>query len=1422
LRLSAFSASSRDTGIVIILQSKERPMQKNLYLGIDIGSVSIKIALIDEKAVLQAEIYTVTKGDPAAVLNSELSTLAAKFPERRVRAAAITGSGGKQVASVIGARFINEILAQSVFAGHFHPAARSIIEMGGEDAKLINLLPDAVNGGVSIEDFSMNTACAAGTGSFLDQQAARLHLTIEQFSRIALRSEKPPRVAGRCSVFAKSDMIHLQQIATPDYDIVAGLCYAMARNFKATVGKGKKFRAPLLFLGGVAANAGMHRAFRDVLRLSESDMTVPGHFNTSGAIGAALIVMKQPESAVPYRGIAALTGYLASTGKRVESGVSPLSAPCGIMPNPGQDAASGPGGLIEAYLGVDVGSVSTNVVVIDRQMRVLSKRYLPTAGRPIEAVKQGLAEVGDEIGSRVKILGAGTTGSGRYLTGDMIGADVVRNEITAQATAAAAIDPVVDTIFEIGGQDSKFISLRGGAVVDFEMNKACAAGTGSFLEEQAERLGIRIKSEFEDRALRAASPCRFGERCTVFMESDLVHSMNSGAGVEELTAGLAYSIAYNYLNKVVAGKHVGERIFFQGGVAANRAVVAAFETITGKQVTVPPHHEVTGAIGVAILAMQSSISTSSFKGFDLSKRSYAITTFECAECANRCDIKRVCFDGEKPLFYGSRCEKYDVKKKNATAHTLPDLFVEREELLASAVIPGSVPDTAPTVGIPRMLYINDYLPYWRTFFGELGYRVVLSERTNRTLVNRAIEASAAETCFPAKVAIGHIQDLLDKKVDVLFVPSFIQFPASHGQPGNSQACPYAQALPYIARASIKFGESNVIEPILLLRDERHFEKSMLEIGKVLGKSRGAVKRAQRLGWEAQERYYAAAEKRGGEVLSALKPGEKALVLVGRNYNTCDTGVNMNLPSKVRDLGFHAIPMDFLPLHQVDLSDQEHMYWRSGQKIMAAARTIRGHKNLYPLYITNFGCGPDSFITHFFRQEMGGKPFLQLEIDEHSADAGAITRIEAFLDSLNNVKEDRPAASFAILNKSNGNGSLRPKKVYFPPMTDHAFALAAAFRACGVEAEVLPESDDETVRIGREHTSGRECYPLALTTGDMIKATRRPGFEPDQTAFFMPTGRGPCRFGQYHRYHRQVLDKLGLERVKILAPMQDESLHDDVSMFDKDFVLMSWRGAYAVDMLQKALWEHRPYEKQQGLADRVYRTSLDRLTGAIEKREDLLPVLRQSYEDFIAIDIADRSKPVIGVVGEIYIRSNRFSNEDVVRQIERLGGEAWVAPISEWLLYVNNTAKASAKMNRSLRDLFKAYLTQHVQHRDERRFLSGFNGSMRSLREPSIEQTLRAARPYIHHSFEGEAVLSVGKAIDYINRGVSGIVNVMPFTCMPGTIATAVLKRVREEHDNIPLLNIAYEGQGDSQTVTRLEAFMHQARSYQATKKSCIK
>jgi predicted CoA-substrate-specific enzyme activase len=1388
-------------------------MNKDLFLGIDIGSVSVKTALLDPRKSLFAETCTRIKGDPVKTLRDELTSLVSRFPRGRIAACGITGSGGKQLAVPLGSLFVNEILAQAAFAGAFHPEARTIIEMGGEDAKLITLGQEP-GGGVKIEDFSMNTACAAGTGSFLDQQATRLNLSIEEFGAIALKSKTPPAVAGRCSVFAKSDMIHLQQIATPDFDIVAGLCFAMARNFKATVGKGKKFIAPVLFLGGVAENPGMRRAFQEVLKLADGAMTVPGHFRTSGAIGAAIMVIEHPDKTVPFRGLDGLMTWREAERTGVSGGNDPLTQPASIMPNPDQDAAPGADGLIEAYLGVDVGSVSTNVVVIDKEQRVLSKRYLPTAGRPIEAVKQGLTEVGDEIGRRVRIMGAATTGSGRYLTGDMIGADIVRNEITAQATAAAAIDPRVDTIFEIGGQDSKFISLRDGAVVDFEMNKACAAGTGSFLEEQAERLGIRIKQEFADKAFCSDSPCRLGDRCTVFIESDLVHWMNRGSGVQDLTAGLAYSIVQNYLNKVVAGKTVGDRIFFQGGVAANRSVVSAFEKVTGKPITVPPHHEVTGAIGAAILALRSQNGrSSSFKGFDLTKRAYTVFTFQCAECANRCDIRRVSFEGEAPLFYGSRCEKYDVKKRSGTEEQVPDLFVERDRLIAAAITSGTAAE-GPVIGIPRMLYLNDEMPFWQTFFSELGFRVALSDRTSRTLVNRGLEASAAETCFPAKVALGHIQDLVDKKVDILFLPSFVRFPAAHGDGKYSQACPYAQALPYLAKAALRLGGTKVIEAVLRLQNERHFQASVRTVGKALGKGSRAVARAMRLGREAQERAGLAISNKGREVLSGLKPGERALVLIGRTYNTCDQGMNMNLPAKIRDLGIQAVPMDFLPLHDADHAGPSNMYWRSGQKILAAGRYIKDHPNLYPVYITNFGCGPDSFISHFFKDTLAGKPFLQLEIDEHSADAGAITRIEAFLDSLRNVNGTRPVRSVSPRAKS----APHRRKVFLPPMTDHAHALAAAFRACGVESEVLPESDAESVRIGKQHSSGRECYPLALTTGDMIKATRRPDFDPRSSAFFMPSGKGPCRFGQYNSYHRLVLDNLGLHDVLIVAPMQDESLYRDLGMVGKDFLRLLWKGVVCVDMLQKVHWEHRPYEKKKGDADRIYGQALADAAGAIERREDPLPVLKRAYEEFMAMEIGERNKPVIGIVGEIYIRANRFGNEDIVGQIERLGGEAWVAPIGEWFLYVNETAKVAARMNRSWRDLAKAHLSNWVQMREEHRIMSGFNGSLRSLHEPTIDTTLRRALPYLHHSFEGEAVLSVGKAIDYIGRGVSGIVNVMPFSCMPGTIAGALLKRVREDHGNIPLLSIAYEGQQDTQTVTRLEAFMHQARAYQKGKK----
>ncbi len=1388
--------------------------KEGLYLGIDVGSVSANTVILNHDREVVEEHYTRIKGQPLQTVRKILEEILQRISPEQFHSISFTGIGGKLLSELLGGNFVNEIIAQARAVQHFYPQVRTIIDIGGEDSKLI--LMEEEDGRVRISDFSMNTLCAAGTGSFLDQQASRLGFTIEEFGQLALKSTNPPRIAGRCSVFAKTDMIHLQQIATPDYDIVAGLCYALARNFKSNVGKGKIFAKPISFQGGVAANVGMQKAFLDVLELSKEELIIPKYFASMGAIGAVLVTLERKDAKKRWNGLAPLHRYLQEH-QEVQTPLKPLHLGphhlnCGD-PNP--PPLNPTGEKIEAYLGLDVGSISTNLVVIDRDKRVLAKRYLMTAGRPIEAVRRGLKEIGEEIGDRVVIKGVGTTGSGRYLTADFVGADLVRNEITAQATAAIHIDPTVDTIFEIGGQDSKYISIDHGVVVDFEMNKVCAAGTGSFLEEQAEKLDISIKGEFGALALSAREPARMGERCTVFIESDLVHHQQRGVKKDDLVAGLSYSIVQNYLNRVVGDRRIGNRIFFQGGTAFNQGVVAAFESVLGKPITVPEHHDVTGAIGVAILAMEERTwEHSSFKGFDLSQRRYEQSSFECKGCPNMCLIRKVSVEGEKPLFYGSRCEKYDVIKRTKGSH-LPDLFQEREQMLfAPYAGEERLSPEAPEVGIPRILYLHEMFPFWKAFFTELGYRVVLSDSTNKELIRKGVENVVAETCFPIKVSHGHVLNLIEKGVRRIFLPSIINLKAAHPDIPNNTACPYAQAFPYAVRSSIDFAKPKVtiLQPILHFGFGReHLEGELIRFGKTLHRGKGEVKKALEKAERFQARFYQSLLNRGKEILDQVDPDQKVMVIVGRPYNSCDSAVNLDIPKKLRDMGVLSIPMDFLPLDSVDPSDEiREMYWRYGQKILAAGKIINEDPRLYAVYISNFGCGPDSFISHFFRNLSKEKPYLQLEIDEHSADAGVITRLEAFLDSLKHVKTKR----ITPLPKQRPKTD-RTRKIYIPQMCDHSFAVAAAFRACGVEAEVFPESDEETLYWGRKLTSGKECYPCIVTTGDMVKLLKSPNFDHQRAAFFMPSGNGPCRFGQYHRFHRLVLDELGFQHVPIYSPNQDETLYSDLGIMGSQFTRLGWQGIVAVDLLMKKLLETRPYEKEKGRTERVYQESLGRICQTIEQKGNLEEALEEALEDFDRIEVnAPGTKPLIGIVGEIFVRLNRFSNEDVIRKIEHFGGEAWIAPLTEWILYVNTIAKRRSLMKKSFSNLLKVFLTDYYQKKDEHHLERLFKKSLRNFGEPRTTSLFKKAKPYLDSSFEGEAILSVGKTIDFARRGVSGVVNIMPFTCMPGTIVSTILKRYREENNNIPIINMAYDGQEQTNTLTRLEAFMHQAKEFQ--------
>ncbi len=714
---------------------------QDLYLGIDVGSVSVNLAVIDAQDNIIEEQYIRHHAHPMQRAAQAIQEAMDSYGRDRIAGLAATGNGGRTVARILGADFVNEVVAQAAAARQLFPQVKTVIEIGGEDSKLIFIEDDQKEGSGEVADFAMNAACAAGTGSFLDQQASRMGLDIEEFGQLALQSEHPPRVAGRCSVFAKTDMIHLQQKATPVHDIVAGLCFALARNFKSTVGSGAEIVPPLSFHGGLAANPGMIRAIKEVFSADGDQLIIPEHFAAMGAIGAVFKARKSGIQMADLDKLEELRRYQVQVGE--EKDLEPLSIEKStIEPSQLVTPTVERGQKIPAYLGVDVGSISTCLAVIDTNTNVLAKEYLMTAGRPLVAVQEGLRRIGEKYGDIFDIRGVGTTGSGRYFIGDVIGADIIKNEITAHARGALQIAPDVDTIFEIGGQDSKYTSLQGGTVVDFAMNKVCAAGTGSFLEEQAERLDISIEDEFANLAFQSQAPANLGERCTVFMETQVTRHQQSGAIKEDICAGLAYSIVFNYLNRVVEHGRIGDRIFFQGGTALNDAVVAAFEKVTDKPIIVPPDNEVIGAIGCALLAMDEDTGAgSNFQGFEFSELSYEMESFTCHDCPNECEINKVTIEGQEPLFYGSRCGKYDVKKQKQP-RVGPDLFKEREQMLMNAYQPiRELPPAAPRVGMPRALEFHELYPLWYAFLTELGCEVVLSSPTNRHIIDQGVQHS---------------------------------------------------------------------------------------------------------------------------------------------------------------------------------------------------------------------------------------------------------------------------------------------------------------------------------------------------------------------------------------------------------------------------------------------------------------------------------------------------------------------------------------------------------------------------------------------------------------------------------------------------------------------------------------------------------
>jgi predicted CoA-substrate-specific enzyme activase len=1020
----------------------EKTNSKKYYAGIDVGSVSLNCVVVNsDKEVVYEFPYKRHFGKIEEEMLDLVARLFEKFGGNNIGCVSFTGNHGQKLAEKLGVFYEFESISQVLGVLHLIPDARSLICMGGQDTALLQIHHD--DGGWELESFNANGPCASGTGSFIDQQAERLasalyernketsqnHIDkiLNDFIRLGLKSEKPANVACRCTVFTKSDMIHLQNKGEKLEDIIYGLHVGNARNYVSSIVSNQKLEDPIVFVGGLSKNQLQIKAFKAYY----PNLIVPPYSTSAGALGVALKAIelnKTDTFALNHLRQLNLRGNIAIPK------AAPLVLKKTRMPDSEKSARKFLPRKVRVYLGIDIGSTTTKYALIDEHHRLIHKRYVHTQGKPIEVTQKLLKHIVDELGESIGIAGVATTGSGRYVVGDFLNADLAIDEITTHARGAVEIDPQVDTIFEIGGQDSKYISLVNANPLDFDMNKVCAAGTGSFLHELANKYGINIVGEFQDIALSSKAPVKLTDRCTVFMESDLVSYCQKGASREDLMAGLCYAIVHNYLNRVVGKRKIGHRIMFLGGPSLNKAVVAAFENVLDRGLLVPLHREVLGAYGAAIYVQQKMQSEgkgrSAFRGMQSAINDRMNFTEKVCRadpnCHNQCKLKIYQFDSRRSV-WGGECGRHE--RIRSRSRRKEDFFKLRQMLWEThtAAVYQELEDKAlmeidgrPTVGMQRALYGHHTAILWAHFFDRLGFRLVLTPPTNSHISSKGVERAGDGVCYPVKVSYGHIEKLIGK-TKYLFIPSLIKM--STPQPSETGFyCPMVQSNSHMVRMAFDLDRASILNPVIDLKHDPHTLAGELyrQMGNKLNLSKRLIKQALNEALEKQRQFVTDMQQQGSKILRKLNSDEPIIIVTGRPYNLYDERLNLRLGQNLAKIGLTALPMDFVDVSRVDLANFPSMYWGLGAQILKTVKIVTQNLNYFGLHLTNFGCGADSFIEHFYKFIMGAKPYLILELDEHSAAAGAMTRLEAYKNVIENImQKSQPIVHLQTANAHKG-------------------------------------------------------------------------------------------------------------------------------------------------------------------------------------------------------------------------------------------------------------------------------------------------------------------------------------------------------------------------------------------------------------------
>ncbi len=1406
---------------------------KEYRTGIDIGSTTVKVVVLDEKNEIIFGEYrrhgANTQEALAGLLKEARETLGACELKAR-----ITGSGSINLAKAMGIEFVQEVVAVATALKAVAPQTDVAIELGGEDAKIIYFTD-------GLEE-RMNGVCAGGTGSFIDQMASLLQTDAEGLNKAAADYKEIYPIAARCGVFAKTDIQPLINEGAAKENLAASIFQAVVNQTISGLACGKPIRGCVAFLGGpLHFLTELKKAFIRTLHLTPEEVVDPANSHLFAAHGAAL-----EASEVAAHAIDDMIESLEK-GVKVSFEMPRLSS---LFDSDGEYAefaarheqSQVKKAAIESYsgncfLGIDAGSTTTKAVLIGEEGELLFSFYANNQGNPIETAKTAIAELQKSIPATAKIVRSCSTGYGEALLKAAFSLDDGEVETIAHCTAASFFDPRVDCVLDIGGQDMKCIKLKNGAVDSIMLNEACSSGCGSFIENFASTLGYSV-GDFAELALFAKSPVDLGTRCTVFMNSNVKQAQKEGASVADISAGLAYSVIKNALFKVIKlaeAKDLGSHIVVQGGTFYNKAVLRAFEKVAGVEATCPDISGLMGAFGAALIARQNYTgqATSMLSTEEILSLAYTSDSRRCGGCSNNCMLTVNRFPGGRTYVTGNRCEK-GFGGANATEKA-PNLFeYKRERIFGYKSLAA---DEAPrgVIGIPRVLNLFENYPFWATFFKELGFSVVLSPFSNRKVYELGMESIPSESeCYPAKLAHGHVQWLINNGIKTIFHPCVFYERQENPKAQNHFNCPIVVSYPENLKNNVEAitdGDVKYIRPFIAFTSERTAADRLIMLCKQeWGISAKEVRKATRLAWEEQQKAKADIRKRGAEVLKAMeKSGKNGIVLAGRPYHV-DPEINHGIPEMIASYGLTVFTEDSLPVsyheeHTLRVVDQ----WVYHSRLYAAAAFVRERNDMELVQLNSFGCGLDAVTTDQVNEilEDSNKLYTLLKIDEINNLGAVRIRIRSLLSAMEMRKKEaivanpKPVRFFRREFKSH----MREKgyTILAPQMSPiHFELLEHVFKKHGYNFVVLDNDDRTAIDTGLKYVNNDACFPSITVVGQIMEAVLSGRYDTNRLAIMMSQTGGCCRASNYVAFIRRALAKAGLEHIPVISLNANGMEKNSGFQLTKSSLIDAVHALVYGDLFMRCLYRVRPYEIVPGSANELHKKWRDICISTWTDKNckyTYKKICKGIVEDFDKLEIDETiRKPRVGVVGEILVKYMPLANNRVVELLENEGAEAVVPDIMDFFNYSFYGSQYKHEfLGAKLKSAVVSKVAINVIKAVRKPATTALKKSKRFDAPVDIEKIAEMTKPFLSLGNQyGEGWFLAGEMVELLTHNTPNIICIQPFACLPNhVVGKGVIKALRKAYPQANIAAVDYDpGASEVNQLNRIKLMLSAANKAQ--------